>query len=113
MVKLDRHVSELGLYVSRMKLALNKILATLDGLYHFMVLNQAVPSLEKAVISFIHANQQIINNVVDAVYGRMTPLSTLEFGEKECCFTPLFDIRYIHHYYLLLTSFKMSLRCMK
>ncbi len=43
--------------------------ATLDSYYHFMVLHQAIPSLENAVNSLMHTNQQIINNVVDAANG--------------------------------------------
>ncbi len=73
LAKLDRHVSDLGLYVNRLKLRLNEVLATIDSLYHFMVLNQALPSLENAVNSLLHTNQQIMSNVVDAVHGRVTP----------------------------------------
>ncbi len=90
LAKLDRHVSHLGLYVNRLKLGLNKVLATIDSLYHFMVLNQAFPSLENAVSSLLHTNQQIMSNVVDAVHGRVTPslfpvkdfMHALELGGK-------------------------------
>ncbi len=72
-----------------------------------MVLNQALSSLENAVNSLLHTNQQIMSNVIDAVHGRVTPslflvkdfMHALELGEKEYGLTPLFDIRGIHHYY--------------
>ena len=113
LAKLDRHISDLGLYVNRLQQGLNRVLATLDSYYHFMVLNQALPSLENAVNSLMHTNKQIISNVVDAVHGRVTPdlfpvkdfMHALEMGEKEYDLTPLVDIRGIHHYYPLLTSF--------
>ncbi len=51
--------------------------------------------------------------MVDAANGRVTPtlfpvrdfMHTLEIGEKEFELTSLFDIRGVHHYYPLLTSF--------
>ena len=113
LAKLDRHVTDLGLYVNRLNLALNKVLKTLDSMYHFMVLNQALPAVENAVHSLMHTNQQIITNVVDAVHGRVTPalfpvndfMHALELGEKEYGLTPMFDLKGIHHYYPLLESF--------
>ncbi len=112
LAKLDQHVSDLGLYVNRLKLGLDRVFASLDSFYHFLVLNQALPSLENVVNSLMHTNQQIINNVVDAANGRVTPtlfpvrdfMHALEVG-KEYELTPLFDIRGVHHYYPLLTSF--------
>ena len=111
--KLDRHVSDLGLYVNRLKLGLDRLFETLDSLYHFMVLNQALPALENTVNSLLHTNQQIVTNVVDAVHGRVTPalfpvkdfMHALEVGKVEYGLTPLFDIRGIQHYYPLLGSF--------
>ena len=81
-----------------------------------MVLTQALSALENAVHSLVHTNQQIVNNVVDAVHGRVTPalfpvkdfMHVLELGEKEYGLTPLFDIRGIHHYCPLLESFITS-----
>ena len=113
LAKLDQHVSDLGLYVNRLKLGLNKVLETIDSLYHFMVLNQALPALENAINSLLHVNQQIVTNVVDAVHGRVTPAlfpvqdftHALEVGKMEYGLTPLFDIRGIQHYYPLLESF--------
>ena len=113
LAKLDRHVTDLGLYVNRLNLALNKVLKTLDSMYHFMVLNQALPAVENAVHSLMHTNQQIITNVVDAVHGRVTPalfpvndfMHALELGEKEYGLTPMFDLKGIQHYYPLLESF--------
>ncbi len=112
LVKLDRHVSDLGLYVNQLKLGLNEVLATIDSLYHFMVFNQALYSLENEVISLLHTNQHIMSNLVDAKHGRMIPsvfpvkhiMDALEIREKEYGLTHLFDIRGIHHYYPLLTS---------
>ena len=116
LAKLDRHVSDLGLYVNRLKQGLDRMLATIDSLYHFMTLNQALPSLENTVNSLLHTNQRIINNVVDAAHGRVTPsllpvkdfMHALDLGEKEYGLTPLFGSRAIHHYYPLLTSFITS-----
>ncbi len=113
LAKFDRHVSDLGLYVNRLKLGLDRVFATLESYYHFMVMQQAIPALENVVNSLMHTNQQIINNVVDAANGRVTPtlfpvrdfMHALELRKKECGLTPLFDIRGIHHYYPLLTSF--------
>ncbi len=101
LAKLNRHVSDLGLYVNRLKLGLDRVFATLESYYYFMVLHQAIPSLENAVNSLIHTNQQIINNVVDAANGRVTPtlfpvrdfMHALEIGKKEYGLTPLFDIK--------------------
>ncbi len=111
LAKLDRHVSDLGLYINRLKVGLDKVLATIDSLYHFIVLNQTLPSLENVVNSLLHTNQQIMSTVVDAVHGRVTPplfpvkdfMHTLELGEKVYGLTSLF--RGIHHYFHLLTSF--------
>ena len=113
LARLDRHVSELGSYVNRLKLSLDQVFETLDSFYDFLVLSQALPALENAVNSLLHANQQIITNVVDAAHGRVTPslfpvkdfMHALELGEKEYGLTPLFGIQGIHHYYPLLTSF--------
>ncbi len=58
LAKLNRHVSDLGLYVNRLKLGLDRMFAILESYYHFMVLHQAIPSLENAVNSLIHTNQQ-------------------------------------------------------
>ena len=113
LAKLERHVSDLGLYVNRLQLGINRVLATLDSYYHFLVINQALPILENVAKSLLYHNQQIINNVVDAVHGRVTPdlfpvkdfVHALEIGEKEYDLSPLFSIRGIQHYYPLLTSF--------
>ena len=113
LAKLGQHVDELGTYANRLKLALDKILSSVDSVYEFMVIHQALPALENSVNTIMHANQQIISNVVDAVHGRVTPTlfpaydfqHVLELGKKEYGLTPLFDIRGIHHYYPLLTSF--------
>ncbi len=100
LAKLDRHVSDLGLYVNRLKQGLNVVLATIDSLYHFMVLNQTLRSLENAINSLLHTNQQIMSNVVYALHGRVTPslfpvkdsMHTLELGEKEYGLTPLLTL---------------------
>ena len=112
LAKLDRHVNDLGLYVNRLRLALNKVLATLDSLYDFMVLTQALPALENAVNSLVHTNQEVISNVVDAVHGRVTPtlfpvkdfLHALALGEKEYGLKAVYNVQGIHHYYPLLDS---------
>ncbi len=51
LAKLDRHVPDLGVYVNRLKLGINEVLATIDSLYRFLVLNQALPALENAINS--------------------------------------------------------------
>ncbi len=113
LARLDRHVAELGMYVNRMKLALDQVFETLNSFYDFLTLTQALPALENTVNSLLHVNQQIINNVVDAAQGRVTPnlfpvkdfMHALELGEKEYGLIPLFSIKGVHHYYPLLTSF--------
>ncbi len=117
LAKLDRHVSDLRLYVSPLKLGLDRVVATLDSLYHFLILNQPISSLENTAISLLHTNQQIVNNVVDAAHGRVTPalfpvkdfMHALDLGKKQYGLAHLFDIRGVHNYYPLLTSFITNL----
>ena len=112
LAKLDRHVKDLGLYVNRLKLSMDNIFETLDSMYHYMVFNQALPALENAVNGLLHANQQIITNLVDATNGRVTPTLipvkdfeyALEVGKKEYGLHPLFDLRGIQHYYAVASS---------
>ena len=116
LIRLDRHVAELGTFVNRLKLSLDQVFEKLNSFYDFLVLGQALPALENAVNSLLHTNQQIITNVVDAAHGRVTPslfpvkdlMHALELGKQEYGLTPLFDIRAAHHYYALLTSFLTS-----
>ncbi len=89
------------------------MLANIDNLFHFMVLKRTFLFFKNAVSSLLHTNQQIMSNVVGAVHGRVTPslfpvkdfMHALELGKKEYGLTPLFDIKGLHHYYPLLTSF--------
>ena len=111
--RLDQHVKELGLYVNYLGSSMNRILTTMNSMYDFMLLSQALPALENTVNSVLHVNQIIVQNVVDAALGRVTPAllpvqdfrQALELGERVYGLLPLFDIRGIHHYYPLLESF--------
>ena len=73
-------------------------------------MNQALPALKNTINSLLHANNVIIQNLVDAAHGRVTSflfpvkdfLRTLALRVKEYDLKPLFDTRGIHHYYHLL-----------
>ena len=90
-------------------------LANIKELQIFASITFALDSLETATISFLHANQVIINNLVDAARGRVTaslfPLRDLrrvisDFTKVTSNYTlyPNFNGRDIMHYYPLLTS---------
>ena len=102
-------MNELELYVNYLGTSMNRILTTMNSMYDFLLLSQALPALENTVNSLLHVNQIIVQNVVDAALGQVTPTllpvqdfrQALELGEREYGLVPLFDIRGIHHYYPL------------
>ncbi len=110
--RLKKHVSDLGLYVNQLKLALNNVLTSVDKMYDFMT----IPVLETAVSSLLDINQLVVQNVVDGAHGRVTPtlfpirdfLHAFNIGKMEYELKPLFDLEGIHHYYPLLESFLTS-----
>ncbi len=105
--RLEKHVSDLGLYVNQLKSALNNVLTTVDSMYDFMTVSQLLPVMETAVNSLLHTNQLVVQNVVGAAHGRVPPtlfsvrelLHALNTGKMEYKLKPLFDVEGIHHYY--------------
>ncbi len=114
--RLEKHVSDLGLYVNQLKSALNNVLTSVDSMYYFMTISQLLPVMETAVNSLLDTNQLVVQNVIDAVHGRVSPtlfpvrdfLHALNIGKMEYELKPFFDIEGIHHYYPLLESFLTS-----
>ncbi len=101
------------MYVNQLKSALNNVLISVDSLYDFMTISQLLLVMETAVNSLLHTNQLVVQNVLDAAHGRVSPtlfpvrdfLHALNIGKMEYELKPLFNIEGIHHYYLLLQSF--------
>ncbi len=114
--RLEKHVSDLGLYVNQLKSELNNILASVDSMCDFMTIAQLLSAMETAVNSLLHTNQLVVQNVVDAANGRVSPtlfqvrdfLHGLNIGKMEFELKPLLDVEGIHHYYPLLESFLTS-----
>ncbi len=85
-------------------------------MYDFMTISQLLLVLETAVNSLLHTNQLVVQNVVDAAHGRVTPtlfpvkdfIHVLNIGKMEYELKPLFDLEKIHNYYPLLESFLRS-----
>ncbi len=110
--RLEKHVSDLGLYVNQLKSALNNALTSVDTMYDFMTISQLLLVLETVVNSLLYTNQLVVQNVVDAADGRESPtlfpvkdfLHALNIGKMEYELKPLFDLEGIHHYYPLLES---------
>ncbi len=111
--RLEKRVSDLGLYVNQLKSALNNVLTSVDTMYDFMTISQFLLVLESAVNSMHHTNLLVVQNVVDAVHDRVTPtlfpvrdfIHALNIEKMEYELKPLFDTEGIHHYYPLLESF--------
>ncbi len=105
--RLEKHVSDLGLYVNQLKSELNNILTNVYSMCDFMTITQLLSVMETAVNSLLHANQLVVQNVVDAANGRVSPtlfqvrnfLHGLNIGKVEYELKPLFDIEGIHHYF--------------
>ncbi len=54
--RLEKHVSDLGLYVNQLKSALNNVLTSVDSMYDFMTISQLLPVMETAVNSLLHTS---------------------------------------------------------
>ncbi len=99
-----------------MKSALNNVLTSVDSIYDFMTISQLLPVMETGVNSLLHTNQLVVQNVVDAAHGRVSPtlfsvrdfLHALNIGKMEYELKSVFDIEGIHHYYPLSESFLTS-----
>ncbi len=63
--RLEKHVSDLGLYVNQMKSELNNVLTSVDSMYDFVTISQLLPVMETAVNSLLHTNQLVVQNVVN------------------------------------------------
>ncbi len=104
------------LSVNQLKSALNNVLTSIDSMYDFMTISQLLPVMEIAVNSLLHTNQLVVQNVVDAVHGRVSPtlfpfrdfLHALNIGKMEYELKPLFVVEVTYHYYPLLESFLTS-----
>ncbi len=58
--RLEKHVSDLGLYVNQLKSALNNVLTSVDSIYDFMIISRLLPVMETAVNSLLHTNQLVV-----------------------------------------------------
>lgn len=116
LARLVQHVSSVATYLTYLKTAFDNLLQDVQTAFAFVGFNQALPTLEDAVNSLVHTNARIMQNVVDAAQGRVTPtlfpvhdfLHVLRLEKMEYDLNPLFDINGLHHYYPLLESFVTS-----
>ncbi len=110
--RLDRKLQDVANYTNILRASLNTVLQSMNSLYAFEVLEQALAALETSAQSILNTNNQIIQNLVDASHGRVTSSlfpfqdlpSVLHVGEYDHKLIPLFDLPLLHHYYPLLTS---------
>ncbi len=61
------------MYVNQLKSALNIVLTSVDSVYDFMIISRLLPVMETVVNSLLHTNQLVVQNVVDAAHGRVSP----------------------------------------
>ena len=97
----------LAVYSKEIRISITTVTSNVNSMYDVIVVNQALPALKNTVNSLLHANNVIIQNMVNAARGRVTSslfpvkdfLRTLALGVKEYDLNLLFDARGIHHYY--------------
>ena len=114
--RINQHVDDLAVYSKQIRTSITTVASNVNIMYDVIVVNQALPALENRVNSLLHANNVIIQNMVDAARGSVTSsvfpvkdfLRTLALGVKEYDLKPLFDARGIHPYYPLLESVMTS-----
>ncbi len=110
--RLDRKLQDVANYTNILRASLNTVFQSMNSLYAFEVLEQALAALETSAQSVLNTNNQIIQNLVDASHGRVTSSLSpfqdlrrvLHVGEYDHQLIPLFDLPLLHHYYPPLTS---------
>ncbi len=70
--RLDRKLQDVANYTNILRASLNTVLQSMNSLYAFEVLEQALAALETSAQSILNTNNQIIQNLVDASRGRVT-----------------------------------------
>ncbi len=98
--RLDRKLQDVVNYTNILRASLNTVLQSMNILYAFEVLEQALAALETSAQSILNTNNQIIQNLVDASRGRVTsslfPFQdlrrVLHVGEYDHKLIPLFDL---------------------
>ncbi len=70
--RLDRKLQDVTNYTNILRAYLNTVFQSMNSLYAFEVLDQALAALETSAQSVLNTNNQIIQNLVDASRGRVT-----------------------------------------
>ena len=110
--RLNQHVDDLAVYSKQIRTSITTVASNGKSMCDVIVVNQTLPALKNTINSLLHANNVIIQNMVDAAREKVTSylfpvkdfLRTLALGVKDYDLKPLFDTRGIHHYYPLLES---------
>lgn len=99
-------------YANTLFNSINTVLLSLNSLHASEVLGKALAALGTGITCILTTNNHIIQNLVDASRGGVTSSlfpfhylrKLLHAGKHNYKFTPLFNLKTLHHYYPLLKS---------